>query len=51
MTDAEAMIQDCIKRASKLTDWEHDFIYTLSNLKNMTEKQYERLEKIWERVT
>ena len=57
-TDTEEqriLINDCLNRISKLTDWESRF---MSNLrirleanKPLTEKQDEILNEIWERVT
>ena len=54
MTDAEAMLEDCEKRESKLNEWERGFIQSLSEMdsfSNLSAKQYETLEEIWERVT
>jgi hypothetical protein len=49
------MVDDCETRESKLTDWERSFIDSLSKQladgRRLTEKQAERLEEIWERVT
>lgn len=54
MTDAGDMLEDCVKRYKKLTDWEMRFVDSLlefNDLADMSDKQYETLEKIWERVT
>lgn len=54
MTDAEAMLIDCQKRYKKLYDYERGFIDSLSQMEDlgaMSYKQYEKLEKIWERIT
>lgn len=54
MTDAEEMLRDCSKRRAKLTEWEHGFIDSLlqmTDIGNMSHKQYAVLEEIWERVT
>lgn len=54
MTDAEAMLEDCVKRESKLNEWEKGFIQSLSEMDDfgsLSAKQYETLEKIWERIT
>ena len=54
MNDNEAMIQDCLKRANKLNEWEHNFINALSedaDLNSLSARQEDLLEKIWERVT
>lgn len=49
------MIQDCLDRDNQLSDWETDFIHSLddqlSNRDWISEKQYNILEKIWNRVT
>ena len=49
------MIDDCEKRESKLTDWERTFIDSihtqLATGRPLTEKQAERLDAIWERIT
>lgn len=49
------MVQDCINRESKLTDWERGFIDSLdaqlTRGNRLSEKQAERLDEIWERVT
>lgn len=54
MTDAQAMLEDCLNRESKLNDWEKGFVQSLTELddvKKMSPRQYETLEKIWDRVT
>lgn len=54
MTDAEAMLQDCNRLHRKLNDWEQGFIDSLNQLTdvgNISYKQYETLERIWERIT
>jgi hypothetical protein len=45
------MIEDCEKRQSKLSEWEQDFIQSISEKDSLTEKQIGILEKIWEKVT
>lgn len=51
--DIENMIEDCLKRQSKLTDWEAGFIDSISLLHAdyLSSKQRETLEKIWNRIT
>ncbi len=53
MSDAEAMLEDCQKRESKLNEWERGFIQSISeiDIENISPKQYETLENIWEKVT
>jgi len=53
--EALTMIEDCENRESKLSDWETNFIDSIKGQieqgHSLTEKQRERLETIWERVT
>lgn len=58
MSDREEHIQmvaDCEARESKLSDWERSFVDSigrqLAEGRTLTDKQEERLETIWERVT
>jgi hypothetical protein len=50
-----SMIQDCIARESKLSDWEREFIQSIDEQlgrgRALTPKQDETLERIWTRVT
>jgi hypothetical protein len=49
------MVEDCENRESKLTDWERGFIDSLGKQlaegRRLSERQAERLDDIWERVT
>ena len=49
------MIQDCLDRDNQLSEWEADFMFSLdeqmSNRDWLSEKQYDILEKVWNRVT
>lgn len=46
------MIKDCLNRESKLTEWEKDFMFNIYEQdRDLTEKQIEKLEMIWDRVT
>lgn len=49
------MIEDCQQRESSLTDWERSFLDSieqqLSRGGMLSEKQRDRLDAIWERVT
>lgn len=49
------MVEDCENRESKLTDWERGFIDSLRTQlergRTLSEKQADRLDAIWERVT
>lgn len=53
MTEDEQLIEDIMNRESKLTEWELNFISSLSEQlhKGLTERQKEKLDKIWVRVT
>lgn len=49
------MIRDCINRESRMNEWEQSFIQDLDEKLSegwmLTEKQTEKLDQIWERVT
>ncbi len=45
------MIEDCERRGRGLTDWECEFISSISRRDFLTPKQSALLEKLWERVT
>ncbi len=49
------MVEDCENRESKLTDWERSFIDSIStqleSSRPLSEKQAERLDAIWDRIT
>ena len=53
--DHEAMINDCADHESRLTTWEFDFIGSLQDRlgaeRELSERQAEVLEKIWNKVT
>lgn len=58
MTDRDEqaqMVEDCEKRESKLSDWERGFIDSIGRQlaagRSLTDKQAERLDAIWEKVT
>jgi hypothetical protein len=49
------MIEDCLKRRNKISDWEFDFLFdireSLDTYPTLTVKQVRVLNKIWDRVT
>lgn len=49
------MINDCMARSSRMSDWETNFIDSiddsLSTFGCLTPKQANKLEEIWDRVT
>lgn len=49
------MCEDCERRESKLTDWERGFTASvkeqLEGGRGLTERQVEKLDAIWERIT
>jgi len=53
--EQRTLINDCLNRISKLTDWESRFMANirirLEANKPLTEKQDELLNEIWEKVT
>jgi len=55
MSELQQMIEDCQDREHKLSEWEVNFIASLDESlgkgKNLTEKQEEKLNTIWDRVT
>ena len=54
-TEHLQMVEDCERRESKLTAWEHDFIVSIRDQleagRRLSKKQADRLDAIWERVT
>lgn len=55
MEDWPQMIEDCEKRESRLSDWEREFIASLSEQigrgRTLTPKQAETLERVWNEAT
>lgn len=55
MEEYEQMIEDLEDRASRLTDWESDFVASLSDRLGsglgLTDRQIEVLGQIWEKAT
>jgi hypothetical protein len=55
MTEQLQLIDDCEARESRLTDWERSFMDSIRTQiekgRALTEKQAERLQKIWDRAT
>ena len=53
--DISTMIEDCQNRESKLSDWEAQFIDNIDSQihddGSLSEKQQEKLEQIWEKIT
>lgn len=53
--DPRELVTDCVNRQSKMTDWEVDFIASISDQldagRDLSERQMEILERIWEKVT
>ena len=53
--DTPIMIEDCLERESKLSDWEAGFIDSLESQlgagNSLTQKQIDKLGQIWERIT
>jgi hypothetical protein len=49
------LIEDCENRSDRLTDWEADFVDSLRRRledgNNLTPRQLETLENLWEKVT
>jgi len=55
--EIEQMVEDCEKRESKMSEWECGFIQSMretidaGNGRNLSPKQIEIIERIWEKVT
>jgi hypothetical protein len=53
--DYQNMIDDCINRSEKMTDWEVNFIDSIDHRMGkghgITDPQAEILARIWEKVT
>lgn len=53
--ELETMVQDIVKRESKLTTWEHDFIVSIQTTMEakvgLSLKQAAKVQDIWDRVT
>lgn len=51
----QQMVEDCVARESRLTGWEREFVESvqsrLASGRPLSDKQAERLDEIWERVT
>lgn len=55
MDEHQQMVEDCEHRQNRLSEWECEFIESISarlgNGKSLTDNQAEQLEMIWERAT
>lgn len=55
MDEWQTMVEDCEKRESRLSDFEHEFIDSigrqLADGRGLTKKQADLLESVWERAT
>lgn len=55
MSEAMTLVDDCIERESRLSDWERSFVDSIADQlgrgRSLTVKQIETLEKVWERAT
>lgn len=51
----QQLIDDCMDRQSQLNDWEINFLDSINDQVSeegtLTDRQFEKLESIWERVT
>lgn len=55
MSEAMTLVDDCIERESRLSDWERSFVDSIADQlgrgRSLTVKQIETLEEVWERAT
>ena len=53
--DIGDMIDDCLKRNKKLSEWEQSFVGNIYKSyhegKPLSDKQYNALNEIWDRIT
>ena len=52
--EIDLMINDCLNRESKMSEWEREFIWSIAwnlNSNELSQKQLAHLEKIWDRIT
>ncbi len=52
--EIDLMINDCLNRESKMSEWEREFIWSIAwsiNPNELSQKQLAHLEKIWDRIT
>ena len=51
----QQLVDDCMDRQSQLNDWEISFLDSINDQVaeegTLTDRQFEKLESIWERVT
>ena len=55
MSEWMQMVEDCEARESRLSDWEREFIASISEQlgkgRTLTPKQAETLERVWDEAT
>lgn len=51
MEEVELMIKDCLSRKRKLSSWEENFLFSIVEKEKLNKRQYEVLNKIWDKVT
>lgn len=49
--EIELMIDDCMRRELKLSEWERNFIQSIYEKESLTDAQIAKLENIWDKVT
>lgn len=49
--EMELMIDDCMRRETKMNEWECRFIQSISEQETLSPAQADKLENIWERIT
>lgn len=45
------MIDDCMNRSSKMSEWEQNFIESIADKDFLSDRQIVILNKIWDKVT
>jgi len=51
MDEWHLMVEDCEVREERMTEWEQQFIDSISKRDSITPKQQDVLNEIWEKVT
>ena len=48
--ETRLMLDDCMKRVNKLTEWEYNFVNSINENAVFSKLQLEKLDLIWNRV-
>ncbi len=55
MEEHRQMVEDCMARESRMSEWEQEFMQSLAELlaagRGLTDRQAKKLSDIWDKVT